>query len=85
MKRYKRILAGVVFASLLASGFSGSYGSIGGRLSLMNPVEAGERFSWGRAAESDNQEEEPAVEMNQESERFQWRADDEADMQIQRE
>ena len=79
MKRYKRILAGVVFASLLASGFSGSYGSIGGRLSLMNPVEAGERFSWGRAAESDNQEEEPAVEMNQESERFQWRADDEAE------
>jgi len=79
MKRYKRILAGVVFASLLASGFSGSYESIGGRLSLVNPVEAGERFSWGNPSGSNNQNEESSVEMNQEPERFQWRPDDETE------
>ena len=79
MKRYKRILAGVVFASLIASGISGSYESVGGRLSLVNPVEAGERFSWGNPSGSDNQEEEPAIEMNQEPERFQWRSDDEVE------
>lgn len=79
MKRYKRILAGVMFASLIASGISGSYGSIGGRLSLVNPVEAGERFSWGNPSGSNNQNEESSVEMNQEPERFQWRPDDETE------
>ena len=89
MKVYKRILAGTILAGLLLSSIS----ECAGDLSLLSPVSASERFTWGTGSFQDDstsvseeaveltenpEQPEQSAEPESESEKFVWGGDDPA-------
>ena len=83
MKVFKRILAGTILAGLLLSSIS----ECAGDLSLLSPVSASERFTWGTGSFQDDstsvseeaveltenpEQPEQSAEPESESEKFVW-------------